>query len=48
MFTELKENIIKETKEGMIIMLHNTKIISKEIKLLKKLSGNSGVVKYNT
>lgn len=51
MFTELKERMMKETREDIMTVLHQTNNINKEIgiilKEIKEPSGNSGVKKYN-
>ena len=48
MFTELKESIVKEIKEGMMTMLHQIENVNKKVEnYQKEPSGNSGVEKYN-
>ena len=51
MFTELKETMMKETREDIMTVLHQTNNINKEIEIIlkeiKEPSGNSGVKKYN-
>lgn len=51
MFTELKERMMKETREDIMTVLHQTNNINKEIEIIlkeiKEPSGKSGVKKYN-
>lgn len=51
MVTELKERMMKETREDIMTVLHQTNNINKEteiiLKEIKEPSGNSGVKKYN-
>lgn len=47
MFTEVKESMIKEIKEGMRTLLHQIKNITKDIKIIKTLNVHTRVEEFN-